>query len=312
MKLLRNICLIVLVLGIVLCVGGAAAGGTLYSSWWNGTVHTWREALEAGRNYVYREWHDDDHHDWFDPDDDDWFDPDDGRAAAQPDASASSAGSAAASVSTGVADDFTQGLTAYTFTNDELRLIRSLDVDIEHGDLLLDTGDTLALATEGASIRIEEYTLKIDPARGAAQTRVHLTIPAQAEYDEVDLQCKGGLIALGAVSCREFDLETWGAAVTLDSLSATETSFSIGAGTLTAGRITSRETDLSCGAGTAEVGFSGAQSDYTIEAECGAGTLRLDGKDALTGPARETTFGRGYNKIEAEIGAGTIALTFAD
>lgn len=75
MKVLRNICLGLLGVGLVLCLGGAITGGTLYSSWWNGTVHTWRETFDAGKNYVLHEWYDDDgyHRGWFDRDDD-WFD----------------------------------------------------------------------------------------------------------------------------------------------------------------------------------------------------------------------------------------------
>lgn len=298
MKILRNICLVLLGAGILLCIGGAACGGTVYASWWDGGIHTWREALDAARGYVLREWYDGDgyHRGWFHRDDD-WFDVEEPWPGA------------AGYDSLDALSDWEE-LTVYPMPESG---VHSFDIELEGGGIVLETGDALALRADAGAIdaEIDDGELKLSVADGARapKPRVYLALPAGVSYEEIDIQAAGGVISLDTLDCQGFHLDLKGGETEISSLSARETDVSMGAGDFRIYWLKSQDSNFFCGAGTGTVVFAGPQENYTLSAACGAGTLILNSQDALSGSFRQT-FGSGPQDIHAEVGTGTLDFSF--
>lgn len=287
MKFLGKIAAIVLVLGLVLTVTGAAMGGDLYSSWYNGSLHTWNEARSIGfgqyrpRFSVSRFVNEavrDGIGSAFDEAWEDWdHDLDEFHHDVQ---------------------SFTNGLPDLPSADDVWNYdddINKLDFSLGEGDYRIETGDGFHLSGSGASTTsswVDGHTWHIE-SKNKNKSKHHavvITIPADTFFDGIELNA-------GA------------ATVTSCALNAQKIEFSVGAGTLDVESATADKLEIEVGMGTLSAMIPGTWEDYSYKCEVGMGQVTIDGETLAGGLASETRGGSGPRKIELEVGMGTVDLT---
>lgn len=287
MKLLGKIAAVILVLGIVLSVAGAALGGDLYSSWYNGSLHTWNEARSIGFGQ-YRP-----HFSLF--------------------------GFINGAVHDGVSDAWNETLEDWdhdldefhhdvqSFTDDLPDLpaaddvwnydsdITALEFELGEGDYRIEAGDGFQMSGSGASTTsswVDGHTWHIE-SRNKNKIKHHavvITIPSDTAFDNIEINA-------GA------------ATVTSCALSAQKIAFSVGAGTLDVESAVADKLEIEVGMGTLSAMIPGTWADYSYKCEVGMGEVTIDGETLAGGLASETRGGSGPRKLELEVGMGTVDLT---
>lgn len=287
-----------LVLGLALGIGGKAAGGGLYY-YKDGHVEplTWEEWHDRGG------WH----FGWFGGD---RWEPDhlDGMPSVSP---------AAKDWLDKNEESFRDSVDDVPLSEAERAAIRSVSMDLDSAACVIETGDRLSVATRKARVHVDGSVLKIEakkPSRPASENppRVLLTVPQGFRFQEFEIDAGAAAIEIDTISCQEFDLDTGAASVEINSLTAREASLDIGAGWMQAGYLDAQDVGLSCDAGAGDVTLAGRQDDYTLNAECAMGSLTLDGEPFLIGVSDDVSTGHSARNLDAEVGAGTLNLYFAD
>lgn len=192
MKRLVKICAVVLILGLVLAIGGWAAGGKLYTSYWHGSLHTVRESLDKGNAFIppwqSRGWkyaHDPDDH-----------------AVAAPDSM------------TDTVSDLNFELACGSFT-----LIDGEDFSV--------TGP----GADRVRFWMDEDTWHIEAVDPSLKNMaVTIEMPLTRRYDEISIEAETAELHADSLSCREFDLELGAGAATIARLDADDTDISCGMG----------------------------------------------------------------------------------
>lgn len=225
-----------------------------------------------------------------------------------------------------------------------------LEFDPDASDITLLTqniseGELQAALNERGELHIRE---RETGAGTAAQNRVvTLVLPAAATISKLDLTVGAGSAQLPDLTVGELDIEVGSGSATLQSIAAGQVDLTVASGTLTAASVTAqqadvevasgevsvavldagaeggvevgsgqfaagslsftRELDLECGSGRLALTLTGSADGYALQAETAHGTIQY-GDEALTG---NTVRGSGSARIEAECGAGSLVISFA-
>lgn len=209
MKKLVIFCLIVLALGGGLCFGGIIAGGELYGSYYNGSLHSVRESVDdAGKfirdNLHYREWTDADgsYHAG-------WYEDDFGADAVT-----------SSTPITGSLDDKT----------------RKLEFNLSAGSFRIAQSDVFGVASGRVTTNVmdgDSWELSI---RGNGQgDEVLITLPTEA-FEEIEINLGGGALEIDtALSAKSIELTAGAGKISAnETLDARDLDLTAGAGTISA------------------------------------------------------------------------------
>ena len=299
MKFLAKLSVVVLVVGGILFAAGHAMGGSVYSAWYGGALHPFREALNIG-------WGDSWHHGWADTareiadetvqdtlddvqdtvrDALDSVDDAMGGRARQHHAEHDNIGPSTGSLqngSTSFTDNRTKNL-AFSLGRGEYTIVRGQDDQFSISGTGLDAltnwvdGDTWNIFYEDRQSKQEDR-------------KVTITLPQNFRPEQVELN-------IGAASAA------------LCALVADEIEVNVGAGSLTADALDAEELELTVGAGSADVKLGGGWSDYRYDVTSGMGSVTANGITLTEGIAGEVAAGSGARHLNLACGMGSINLT---
>lgn len=293
MKKLIVFLLVLLLIGGGLAIGGAVAGGELYGSYYNGSVHSVRESLEDAGSVIrdrlrWREWYDADgsyHSGWFggvidealdealDDIHDDWDDDFADRPYS-----------------------IVDGHKVYTPDDRaDLSGIRKLEFTFDRGSYRIVAGD--AFDYEGAILVAEE--MKMDTwalsLRGKDSTEATIYLPRDV-FDSIELNIGAAAVALDTV------------------LAVDDAEFHIGAGQLIGEQsLDAADIDVDCGAGSVSLQLAGSAQDYGYDVAAAMGRVSLNDSVLVSGIAGTRRIERdGARTLDLNVGAGTIDLFTED
>lgn len=300
MKFLAKLSVVVLVVGGILFAAGHAMGGSVYSAWYGGALHPFREALNIG-------WGDSWHHGWADTareiadetvqdtlddvqdtvrDALDSVDDAMGGRARQHHAEHAGIGPSAGSLQNGgtsFTDDHTQNLS-FSLGRGDYAIVRGTDDSFS----ISGTGlDAIQNWVEG-----DTWCIAYDDAHGARnqERAVTITLPRDFQPESVTLNVGAGSASLCA-------------------LEAHDASFYVGAGSLTADTLRADEIEVSTGAGYTGVKLAGGWDAYQYAGTAGMGSITVNGSTLAGGLASEISGGSGDRFLELTCGMGEIELT---
>lgn len=283
------------ILGLVLSVAGLCAGGrltTVHVYWDHGPRVTYRDALEDGEFSMGI--------------------TDYGAASAPQAPDAPDAPAAPSSPGTHHEDVHHGG----SFAGE----VRKLEIEIGGGRVILQTGGAYDLQVQGNP----RYESKLSDGEWEICTKEKwntgidwneivftVTVPADAEIDEISLTIGAGTLTADSLCCREAELTVGAGTMTLNDFVCTgDCEMEVGMGTLTIdGGALSQHTGIECGMGTVKLKVE-RPDDYGYAVSGGMGSVLIDGSK-YAGMAIDTQHNTGAATFySVECGMGTVQVEF--
>lgn len=302
-KIFWVICISFAVLGMVLCISGAAMGATL------GGV---RNVLASAGLY-----HDDreEPDDWDEPDA--WDEPDDiDGLTDKENAEEGSSGSEGSSSSEGSSE-------VMKFSG-----IRELEIDVVCPKVVIQEyeGSEIQVKTNGIPEEIEKdmtvhsdnEELKIELKNkkkwmnkfGNLNGTLTVEIPAGYVLKEASLEVDAGDLKVENICADELDIQIGAGRAIVKQFTAEELNLECGAGEAEIAGDARRKIQIECGVGEVSYEASGRQQDYNYELNCGIGELQV-GKDYFSGlNSKRKIHNGGQVDMEIECGIGSVEVTF--
>lgn len=283
MKKLMIACLVLLLIGSGLAIGGAAAGGRLYGSYYDGSLHPITDSISDALDAVDRF----SDHNLF-------------RRGLHYESGYAADGS----YHSGWFDD-RHGLDDFDNLPDEMKDdlsylpdpdIRELEFAFGAGAFRIQQGDEFAVTggvVQDSLMNDDTWELSVRGRTGDG--KVVITLP-EAAYDKIEF-------SIGAAT---LEIET--------PLAARKAEIAVGMGILSVKEaLNVDKLELDCGAGSATVLLAGSAGDYGYEIAASAGSVTLDGTELAGGGPFGThrASKNGTRELELSVGAGTIELTTA-
>ena len=206
MKFLAKLAVVVLILGGILFAAGHAMGGSVYSAWYNGALHPFREAFSIG----WDSWHND-HSDILD----------DARDAVGHHPESEHTGSMQ-NGETAFTDNHTKNL-AFSLGRGEYTIVRGQDDQFSISGTGLDAltnwvdGDTWNIFYEDRQSKQEDR-------------KVTITLPQNFRPERVELNIGAASAALCALGADEIEVNVGAGSLTADALDTQELELTVGAG----------------------------------------------------------------------------------
>lgn len=200
-------------------------------------------------------------------------------------------------------------------------LHNTLSAEIQEGTLIVeqDAGLTqMQIRTEeikpecfSVEKRTEGYSIRYTGSNHEEGTkpRIEVTLPASVSLDTLDIQLAVGRASLGDLKADEITLEIETGTLKTGVLTASQVTVEDLIGQVNIGRIAAaEEVNLSCEVGKLKAELEGDASQYALTAECGTGTLQVDGQLIPEGRLQRNP--DQSRKIQVDIGTGTADITF--
>ena len=277
MKFLTKVAVVVLILGGILFAAGHAMGGSVYSAWYNGALHPFREAFSIGWSSWQNERGDI---------------VDDAKDAARDalDEARNAVGHHPESEHTGsmqngetaFSDNHTKNL-AFSLGRGEYTIVRGQDDQFSISGTGLDAL-TNWVDSDTWNIFYEERQSK------QGDRKVTITLPQNFRPEQVELNIGAASAALCALNADEIELN-------------------VGAGSLTTGALGAEEIELNVGAGYAGVTLDGGWNQYRYNTSAGMGSITVNGQTLAGGLGSESAGGSGGRQLNLTCGMGSIELT---
>ena len=233
MKFLAKVAVLVLILGGILFAAGHAMGGSVYSAWYNGALHPFREALSIG----WSSWQNERGDIVNDAKDAARHALDEARDAVGHHPESEHTGSMQ-NGETAFSDNHTKNL-AFSLGRGEYTIVRGQDDQFSISGTGLDAL-TNWVDSDTWNISYEERQSK------QGDRKVTITLPQNFRPEQVELNIGAASAALCALNADEIELN-------------------VGAGSLTTGALDAEELELTVGAGSADVKLGGGWSDYRYD-----------------------------------------------
>lgn len=277
MKFLTKAAVIVLVIGGILFAAGHAMGGSVYSAWYNGALHPFREAFSIG----WSSWQNERGDIVNDAKDAARDALDEARDAVGHHPESEHTGSMQ-NGETAFSDNHTKNL-AFSLGRGEYTIVRGQDDQFSISGTGLDAL-TNWVDSDTWNISYEERQSK------QGDRKVTITLPQNFRPEQVELNIGAASAALCALNADEIELN-------------------VGAGSLTAGALDAEEIELNVGAGYAGVTLDGGWSDYRYDVTSGMGSITVNGQTLAGGLGSESAGGSGGRQLNLTCGMGSIELT---
>ncbi|MBE6926711.1 MAG: DUF4097 domain-containing protein [Ruminococcaceae bacterium] len=221
-----------------------------------------------------------------------------------------------------------EDLTSYPVTGQ----IRNLEIVINAADFSIKKGKSFSVESNLKHIQVEEKgsTLSIEETRKFSGTYADavliLYIPAETEFDNVELTTGAGRLTIEDLSVETIDFELGTGEVNITSLTATRSAeIDGGAGRITVSGGALNDLDLGMGVGqlnltsalsgncrmdlgigASDITLIGSKEDYKLEVNKGIGDLSVDGQSVND----YGSSGNGANEVEINGGIGAIRIRF--
>lgn len=277
MKFLTKAAVIVLVIGGILFAAGHAMGGSVYSAWYNGALHPFREAFSIG----WSSWQNERGDIVNDAKDAARDALDEARDAVGHHPESEHTGSMQ-NGETAFSDNHTKNL-AFSLGRGEYAIVRGQDDQFSISGTGLDAL-TNWVDSDTWNISYEERQSK------QGDRKVTITLPQNFRPEQVELNIGAASAALCALNADEIELN-------------------VGAGSLTTGALGAEEIELNVGAGYAGVTLDGGWSDYRYNTSAGMGSITVNGQTLAGGLGSESAGGSGGRQLNLTCGMGSIELT---
>lgn len=277
MKFLAKLAVVVLILGGILFAAGHAMGGSVYSAWYNGALHPFREALSIG----WSSWQNERGDIVNDAKDAARHALDEARDAVGHHPESEHTGSMQ-NGETAFSDNHTKNL-AFSLGRGEYTIVRGQDDQFSISGTGLDAL-TNWVDSDTWNISYEERQSK------QGDRKVTITLPQNFRPEQVELNIGAASAALCALNADEIELN-------------------VGAGSLTTGALGAEEIELNVGAGYAGVTLDGGWSDYRYDVTSGMGSITVNGQTLAGGLGSESAGGSGGRQLNLTCGMGSIELT---
>lgn len=282
-----RICLVVMAVGVVCCIGGAAAGGRLYSSVrgstlfpmsWGGLprlhpIEEEEQAAGSGRHGIQNPV---------------WEPAEPKAPASRPEAPE--------------APDTPE--TGGTLPElERVTTLKKMDFELGAGDYTIVVGDDYGLEYDGSWISSD-----MDNGVWKLRTDFHwsnfgigtprsctIIVPAGCTVEEIDWSVGAANVWVEApITAEEVDIELGAGNLTIDSLDVT------------------KELSADIGAGNLELVLTGREADYDIRADVAMGTVNVNGQELVSGFVGSAGLrGEGTRKIRFDVGVGNVDLETA-
>lgn len=277
MKFLAKLAVVVLILGGILFAAGHAMGGSVYSAWYNGALHPFREALSIG----WSSWQNERGDIVNDAKDAARHALDEARDAVGHHPESEHTGSMQ-NGETAFSDNHTKNL-AFSLGRGEYTIVRGQEDQFSISGTGLDAL-TNWVDSDTWNISYEERQSK------QGDRKVTITLPQNFRPEQVELNIGAASAALCALNADEIELN-------------------VGAGSLTTGALGAEEIELNVGAGYAGVTLDGGWSDYRYDVTSGMGSVTANGITLTEGITGEVAAGSGARHLNLACGMGSINLT---
>lgn len=202
------------------------------------------------------------------------------------------------------------------------RDVRELEVEVGAGRVEIVTGDAYALRVQGGP----RYESACEDGAWRISTEDHwnsainwnnvvftITVPSDAQLEELSLTVGAGTLTADALSCREAELTVGAGTITLSELFCTgDCDIEVGVGTLhiDGGALTG-ETDVKCGMGDVRVQTQ-RPSSYGYAVSGGMGSVSIDGNQ-FSGMGIDAKQNSGANVFyNIDCGMGSVEVAFLD
>lgn len=141
--------------------------------------------------------------------------------------------------------------------------------------------------------------LKIDA--GAGKIEIENIIA-----DEFDLNQGAGIVKISNSGFNKTDIDGGAGKIEIISSVLNDLKLDAGVGKIEVEAYIKGKSKIECGVGETNITLLGEEKDYSIVAEKGIGSIRIEGKEQSS----STQYGIGENKIDIEGGIGSINLKF--
>lgn len=212
--------------------------------------------------------------------------------------------------------------------------IRSLEIKIGKAEVKITENEALqeiSVYTDGDKfdIDVKKDCLYIKSDSMQNENKVYIEIPADFEFEEVEISAGASSLEISRIVARSLDVEIGAGLVEIGEVLAQEAEFEIGAGEIIvndgdvkecsvsvdlgefqySGAIT-REGDIECGMGNADIRLDGKEEDYNYKIECSAGNVDI-GDTSYSGLAYEKVINNHAGAIiEVECSMGNVTIEF--
>ncbi|SHJ60375.1 DUF4097 family beta strand repeat-containing protein [Hespellia stercorisuis] len=275
-------CGVVAVLGITLLVTGLALGGNPVSMWntYSFTSRNTYDARELAREITGLDDADDSDDNaglasesTYDSNDGSSHDSDDEHDSTQTQNHTSNHGNTYSNISSIEIDATALVVSVETYdgkevsvdgstVNSKLGLSIEADNDEDGGELYIETNHKI-------------------PGNVDAGT-LYIYLPKNYSLDEADFSIDGGILDIDTLNANSLSIDIGAGTATVGSFKVQELDIDCGAGQITLSGAASQDLDIKCGMGQVTLSCTNAQSDYSYNISCGAGSVKL-GNEKFSG-----------------------------
>lgn len=213
--------------------------------------------------------------------------------------------------------------------------VATLDIDVAFTNLIIKKGDLLLAETNNKNINCKQnnQNLQIKEKQyswfsGNDKGDLIVYIPENLKFEKVKINAGAGKIQIENINAEKLYLELGAGETIIEKLNVTENcKVESGAGkvSILSGNINELNLDMgigkfevtsaitgdskvNAGIGSLELNIQNSKENYTIKADKGLGSIKIDGKEV----ADDVNYGDGENTIKIDGGIGAIKINFME
>ena len=223
-------------------------------------------------------------------------------------------------------------MSMINFENGE---VATLDIDVAFTNLIIKKGDNLIAETNNKDINCKQnnQNLQIKEKQHNWLSRNNkgdlvVYIPENLEFEKVKINAGAGKIQIENINTENLYLELGAGETIIEKLNVkddckiesgagkvsiisgniNELNLDMGVGKFEITSAITGNSKINAGIGNLELNIKGHKENYTIKADKGIGSIKIDGKEM----ADDVTYGDGENSIKIDGGIGSIKIDFEE
>lgn len=223
-------------------------------------------------------------------------------------------------------------MSMINFENSE---VETLDIDVAFTNLIIKKGDLLIAETNNEDINCKQnnQNLQIKEKQHSLFSKNNkgdlvVYIPENLEFEKVRINAGAGKIQIENINAKKLYLELGAGETIIEKLNVTdnckiesgagkvsilsgsinEMNLDMGVGKFELASDITGKSEINAGIGNLELNIKNNKENYTIKADKGIGSIKIDGKEV----ADDENYGDGENTIKIDGGIGSIKIDFED